>query len=176
MSFDKSSSSYSHNKTGASFGGKPGGYGGKPGFKSQPVAKTPANLPKDYLQNGYKDDANGYEVEYITTIAQNIGSQLADTNSSGNTASSKVRAYFDIVESVHSQFATKKITANSVMISLATLKARVNNVYSKGNASKLFKDFIDKNVDQVIKSPVSELAFNLTGFKLHFEAVLCYMH
>lgn len=165
------------------FGSKPGGYGGYNGGRqggsrpAQPATKTPASLPKDYLKNGYKAaGSDEHDVVYITDMAESIGKQLADVNSTGNTSTSKVRAYFDIVESIHHQLTTKGITDNNAIVSLATLKARVNNSWSKGNASKLFKDFIDKNVDQVIKSPISDLKFNLTGFKLHFEAVVCYMH
>ena len=152
--------------------------GGKPGFKTAPQ-KPPmkaASLPTDYLNTGYLDKDGGYNVDYITDIAENIGKQLSDTTSAGNTATSKVRAYFDIVESTHHQLVSKGINVNQAITTLATLKARVNNSTAKGNSSKLFKDFIDKNVDTVIKSSKDGIITNLTGFKQHFEAVICYMH
>lgn len=158
-------------------GGKPGGYGGSGGYSGDRRTQTPAppaKLPDNYLVSGYYTSDNEYDISYVTDKAESIGVALA--NSVEKTANSKVRAYFDAVEMTHRQLMTNGITAGQARTSLATLKARVSNTEAKGNASKLFKDFITKNVDLVIKSDIKDLAHNLTGFKQHFEAVVCYMH
>ena len=158
------------------FNGKQSSGYSKPGGHRQSVPTKPANLPNGYLAKGYMDSDGEYDIAYIDNMAEAIGKQLANPDSEGNTASSKVRAYFDIVEATHHQFVNKGITDNAVRSQLATLKARAHNAMSKNTASKLFKDFITNNVDLVIKSSKEDLATNLTGFKQHFEAVVCYMH
>lgn len=136
---------------------------------SKPEFKAPT-FPTGYLKNAYLDDSGERDTRYITEYAVHIGKAFS---SDQNTGKSKIRAYFDAVNSIKEAVFNKTMSENTAIIQLAQLKPRVADRVAKGNASKFFADFIDKNIDTVI-SDKAKFKDRLLHFRDHFEAVVCY--
>lgn len=146
-------------------GGRSGSYGGQGGFVSKP-----ATFPNGYLSTAYLDTDGKRDVRYITRFAEDIGKTLGRDN---NTGKSKIRAYFDTVNSINEAFCSGMISQDTAIIRLAQLKPRVADRLAKGNASQFFVDFINKNIDTVIEDE-EFFKERLMQFRDHFEAVVCY--
>lgn len=137
---------------------------------SKPVQ---AFLPNGYLDNGYMDESGYIDIRYITDFAKQIGHDFGNDKRTGV---SKIRSFYDNVTNNLTDCAYGNMPWQSIRNNIAILKARANNRFTKGTASKLFLDFISKNTDVVIKSKTEdEFKSNLRAFKDHFEAVICYM-
>lgn len=136
---------------------------------SKPEFKAPT-FPNGYLKNAYLDDKGERDVRYITEYALSIGKDFSADQSTGK---SKIRAYFDSVNAIKEAVFSQSITENTAIIRLAQLKSRVIDRVAKGNASKFFSDFINKNIDVVISDP-RMFKDRLLHFRDHFEAVVCY--
>lgn len=157
-----------------------GGYGDKPRAKTDNrdnrgnrENRPEATLPSDYLVNGYTDNTGVLDIKYITEYAESIGRDLGNDRKTGV---SKIRSYYDEVISDLTDCTYSDIQWTSVRNRVAMLKARANNRVTKGTASKLFFNFISKNVDTVVRSKTeAEFKENLANFKDHFEAVVCYL-
>ena len=125
-------------------------------------------LPTGYLSNGYFRDDGKCDIRYVGVFAEKIAAELSTDK---ETAKSKIRAYFDEVANIKTEMERKYITEDEAMKRLIKLKSRVANRMSKKTASKLFGQFIGKNVDTVTET---EAGFkkNLNEFVDHFEAVV----
>lgn len=130
-------------------------------------------LPVDYLKNGYTDESGELDIKLLTSQAEHIGKALGDD---GTTSVSKIRSFYDSVTSCLTDITYEDAKWTMVRNNISLLKARANARFEKGTASRLFLDFISKNVDLVTESK-SEDAFrhSLRNFKDHFEAVVCYL-
>ena len=113
---------------------------------------------------------NSINIRYITSFAESIGKSFSEDESTGK---SKIRSYFNTVNSIKEALFTKAISENTAMIQLAQLKSRVVDRMAKGNASKFFSDFINKNIDIVV-SDKALFKDRLLHFRDHFEAVVGY--
>lgn len=152
-----------------------GGYGKGSGVKSTNNQNTGAraSILAGYLDNGYNDADGVMDIKLVTTIAEQIGKSLG---SDGVTGVSKIRSFYDEVTSILTDCTYGNTKWTTSRNKLAMLKARANTRFEKGTASKLFLDFISKNVTLVTKSKdEGEFKSNLRNFKDHFEAVVCYM-
>lgn len=131
------------------------------------------SIPEDYLKNGYKDASGVLDIKLLTTQAEQLGKGLG---SDGKTGVSKIRSFYDEVTSCLTDCTYGDMKWTAVRNKLGLLKARANTRFEKGTASKLFLDFISKNVNTVIEAKTEEeFKENLANFKDHFEAVVCYL-
>lgn len=131
------------------------------------------SIPEDYLKNGYKDASGVLDIKLLTTQAEQLGKGLG---SDGKTGVSKIRGFYDEVIRCLTDCTYGDMKWTAVRNKLGLLKARANIRFEKGTASKLFLDFISKNVNTVIEAKTEEeFKENLANFKDHFEAVVCYL-
>lgn len=147
-------------------------YSNRGGFNprdSRPVINAPT-FPAGYLKDAYLDASGDRDIRYLTSFAESIGKSFGDD---GSTGKSKIRSYYDTVNSIKEALFTKAISENTAMIQLAQLKPRVADRVAKGNASKFFSDFINKNIDTVV-SDKALFKDRLLHFRDHFEAVVGY--
>lgn len=136
-------------------------------------APVRVSIPADYLKNGYKDASGVLDIKLLTTQAEQLGKGLG---SDGKTGVSKIRSFYDEVTSCLTDCTYGDMKWTAVRNKLGLLKARANTRFEKGTASKLFLDFISKNVNTVIEAKTEEeFKENLANFKDHFEAVVCYL-
>lgn len=157
------------------FRGNTGNKGNTQGYTSSNTGAqvVRASIPVDYLKDGYKDTSGVLDIKLLTTQAEQLGKSLG---ADGKTGVSKIRSFYDEVTDCMTDcvYGNKKWT--EVRNKLALLKARANTRFEKGTASKLFLDFISKNMQVVTSSKTeSEFRENLANFKDHFEAVVCYL-
>lgn len=147
-------------------------YGNRSGFNprdSRPVINAPT-FPAGYLKDAYLDEVGDRDIRYITSFAESIGKSLSTDDKTGK---SKIRSYFDTVNSIKEALFNKVISENTAMIQLAQLKHRVIGRVAKETASPFFSDFINKNIDVVV-SDKALFKERLLHFRDHFEAVVCY--
>lgn len=147
-------------------------YNNRGGFNhrdSRPEPKVLA-FPDGYLKNAYLDETGDRDIRYLTSFAVSIGKSFGDDDKTGK---SKIRSYFNSVNAIKEALFAKAINENTAMIQLAQLKSRVVDRVAKGNASKFFSDFINKNIDVVV-SDKALFKDRLMSFRDHFEAVVCY--
>lgn len=131
------------------------------------------SIPEDYLKNGYKDASGVLDIKLLTTQAEQLGKGLG---SDGKTGVSKIRGFYDEVIRCLTDCTYGDMKWTAVRNKLGLLKARANIRFEKGTASKLFLDFISKNVNTVIEAKTEEeFKESLANFKDHFEAVVCYL-
>lgn len=148
-------------------------YNNRGGFSprdSRPVPNAPT-FPAGYLKDAYLDESGDRDLRYLTTFAVSIGKSLSDKDDT--TGKSKIRSYFNSVNSIKEALFTKAISENTAMVQLTQLKNRVVAREAKQTASKFFSDFINKNIDVVI-SDKALFKDRLIGFRDHFEAVVCH--
>lgn len=151
----------------------PGGNTGNRRDDRNNDAPVRVSIPADYLKNGYKDASGVLDIKLLTTQAEQLGKGLG---SDGKTGVSKIRSFYDEVTSCLTDCTYGDIKWTAVRNKLGLLKARANTRFEKGTASKLFLDFISKNVNTVIEAKTEEeFKENLANFKDHFEAVVCYL-
>ena len=132
-----------------------------------------ASIPAGYLENGYNGADGVMDIKLITSIAEQIGKSLGNDSLTGV---SKIRSFYDEVTSILTDCTYGETKWTIARNNLAMLKARANVRFEKGTASKLFLDFISKNVTLVTNSKdETEFKSNLRNFKDHFEAVVCYL-
>lgn len=151
----------------------PGGNTGNRRDDRNNDAPVRVSIPADYLKSGYKDASGVLDIKLLTTQAEQLGKGLG---SDGKTGVSKIRSFYDEVTSYLTDCTYGDIKWTAVRNKLGLLKARANTRFEKGTASKLFLDFISKNVTTVIEAKTEEeFKENLANFKDHFEAVVCYL-
>ena len=147
-------------------------YGNRGGFNPRDSRPEPKVLtfPAGYLKDAYLDETGDRDIRYITSFAESIGKSFSTDDKTGK---SKIRAYFDTVNSIKDALFNKVISENTAMIQLAQLKSRVVGRVAKETASQFFSDFINKNIDIVV-SDKALFKERLLHFRDHFEAVVCY--
>lgn len=157
------------------FRGNTGNKGNTQGYPSSNTGAQAvmASIPVDYLKNGYKDASGVLDIKLLTTQAEQLGKSLG---ADGKTGVSKIRSFYDEVIRCLTDCTYGDMKWTAVRNKLGLLKARANTRFVKGTASKLFLDFISKNVNTVIEAKTEEeFKENLANFKDHFEAVVCYL-
>lgn len=147
-------------------------YSNRGGFNHRDIRNEPKVLtfPDGYLKNAYLDESGDRDIRYLTSFAVSIGKSFGDDDL---TSKSKIRSYFNSVNSIKDALFTKAISENTAMVQLAQLESRVADRVAKRNASKFFSDFINKNIDVVI-SDKALFKDRLLHFRDHFEAVVGY--
>lgn len=126
-------------------------------------------FPDTYLKFGYNKESGEFNPTYLTTLAERIGKELS---MDGTTGKSKIRSYYDQVESLVTRLSSGALTEEQAKKQLTMLAPRVADRFNKGTASVVFKKFIEKNVAYLNKT--ENFKADLYSFKLHFEAVVCY--
>lgn len=126
-------------------------------------------FPETYLKFGYNKESGEFNPTYLTTLAERIGKELSND---GTTGKSKIRSYYDQVESLVTRLSSGALTEEQTKKQLTMLAPRVADRFNKGTASEIFKKFIEKNVAYLNKT--ENFKVDLYSFKLHFEAVVCY--
>ena len=133
------------------------------------VQRDKFEFPETYLKFGYNKESGEFNPTYLTTLAERIGKELS---MDGTTGKSKIRSYYDQVESLVTRLSSGALTEEQAKKQLTMLAPRVADRFNKGTASVVFKKFIEKNVAYLNKT--ENFKADLYSFKLHFEAVVCY--
>lgn len=124
-------------------------------------------LPNQYLVGGYfGDDSKTLKREYVLQFAK----ELANNLSSDRRAIKKtqLRGFYDKVKSARDNYERNYIDLNDALLSICELAPLAQQSVTRGNAPKLFADFIEKNVN-FVKDYES-----LKAFEQHFRAIVCY--
>ena len=135
------------------------------GGDSPPNTPSPP-LPPDYLKNGYFDESGHILRRIFIEDAQDLARNLsADRNTNKISA---VRPFFHILRSLEAQYALHG-DFQKVQEGLWRMIPLANDRLSRNIVTRLFFDFISKNVQEAAKSPQ-----HFNGFLRHFESVIAY--
>lgn len=140
--------------------------------RAQTSSRTEVNrsIPDGYLVNGYfEDNTTVLRSEYVLSYAQNLAQSLASERPS--IKKTQLRGFYDKVKNARDNYERNFITLEDALLNICELASLANNSVNKGNAPKLFKQFIDKNVQYITSNRTYEA---LKAFEQHFRAILCY--
>jgi len=140
-------------------------YRGDTGF--QRGARQPPQLPRGYLQNGYFDSQGNLWPEII----QQWPDEIAQTFRDGRLTTTQLRRFFNQARALEKELKTK--TFERLKEDVATLKPIAAASVGRKTAPDIFKQFIDRNVDLVLRSPDSDAL--VRGFLTHFQSVVAYL-
>ncbi|OIP25735.1 MAG: type III-A CRISPR-associated protein Csm2 [Dehalococcoidia bacterium CG2_30_46_19] len=140
-------------------------YRGDTGF--QRGARQPPQLPRGYLQNGYFDSQGNLWPEII----QQWPDEIAQTFRDGRLTTTQLRRFFNRARALEKELKTK--TFERLKEDVATLKPIAAASVGRKTAPDIFKQFIDRNVDLVLRSSDSDAL--VRGFLTHFQSVVAYL-
>lgn len=126
------------------------------------------SLPDKYLVDGYfSDDSKTLKREYVLSFAKELATSLS---SDKRTAIKKtqLRGFYDKVKGARDNYERNYIDLSDAILSICELAPLAQQSVTRGNAPKLFYDFIKKNVDKVVDYE------SLKAFEQHFRAIVCY--
>jgi len=127
----------------------------------------PARLPQGYLREGYFDAKGNLRPEVITDLAEEAARALG--NARPGMASTQLRRFYN-----KTRFIKQKLDTGTpwdkVVSDIHSLKRDAANAVGKENAPRIFKDFIDVNVQLAVQNKESFIR----GFLQHFESVVAY--
>lgn len=145
-------------------GGPPrGGPGGRPG--GGPGRPPENRLPHDYLREGYFDADGNLRLELVVEQARDIAFNLEKAGLS----TAALRRFFGMARKAESRLDAEGDFA-AVRVDLLALKPFAANAMTRGVVPPLFRDFIDRNVEQ---AALDERSFR-RGFLRHFQYVVAY--
>jgi CRISPR/Cas system CSM-associated protein Csm2 small subunit len=137
--------------------------------QASPQKRSPpqqeGGLPPRYLAAGYFDGRGNPLSEVIIDWPKQIAQQLER----GGLAAAQLRNFFSEARHIEGQLAAGQGFA-AVRPRILKLDAYAANAVKKGNAPKLFYDFIQHNLKW---AATDEKSF-LKGFVPHFESVVAY--
>jgi CRISPR type III-A-associated protein Csm2 len=133
----------------------------------QEQRRPPAGLPPGYLRQGYFDAKGNLRPEVITSLAENVARALGDAHPP--LASTQLRRFY-----TKARFIKQKLDSGipweKVASDIHSLKRDAADSVGKEKAPRIFKDFIDINVDLGAQSKDSFVK----GFLEHFQSVVAY--
>ena len=149
------------------------GYGNKQGNQNRyNQNKESISLPEGYLKEGYFTDVNNKEKrdsKYIVEYAKSIAAALEAEGKGQKNNSSQIRKYYDYGLRVQDKLQSKKNDFTYVEADIAQFVSTVSYAKSRGVVTKLFEEFLVKNVDKI------EDEKDYYAFMKHFEAVIAFM-
>ena len=128
------------------------------------------SIPNGYLVGGYFE--NGTTVlksDYVLNFAQSLAQSLASEKPP--IKKTQLRRFYDKVKNTRDNYERNFISLEDAILNICELAPLANNSMNKGNAPKLFLQFIDKNVQYIRTNRTYEA---LKAFEQHFRAILCY--
>lgn len=150
-------------------GADPARAGGRGGGASRPRdaggQRRPGQLPDGYLRGGYFDDDGHLRPELIVEQARQIAEDLAQAG----LTTAALRRFFGMTRKVESRLDADQSFA-AVRGDLLALKPFAANAQTREVIPSLFRDFIDRNVEQAVRG---EREFR-KGFLPHFQYVVAY--
>lgn len=124
-------------------------------------------LPDRYLVGGYfEDGTTTVKREYILQFARELATKLSSDRQA--IKKTQLRKFYDKVKAARDDHERNFIELSDALISICELSPLANQAVTRGNAPKLFSEFIDKNV-LYVKDYES-----LKAFEQHFRAIVCY--
>jgi CRISPR type III-A-associated protein Csm2 len=144
--------------------------GGVPGSAGESGGSA-TGLPVDYLKKGYFDGDGNIFPELVTGAGEEVARRLGV----GGVTSTQLRRFYSKAKTAEQRLDAGEPFA-SVVASILELKQHAANAVGKAQGRdeeaglRLFKDVIDRNVDQAVRS---EKAFR-KGFLIHFQGVVAY--
>lgn len=127
-----------------------------------------SNLPEKYLVGGYfESDSKTLKREYVLQFAKELATNLS---SDRRTAIKKtqLRGFYDKVKGARDNYERNFISLEDALLSVCELAPLAQQSVTRGNAPKLFADFIEKNVNYVKDYE------SIKAFEQHFRAIVCY--
>lgn len=148
--------------------------GGKKGYSSENGYQK-GQLPEGYLSDGYYKIVDGekalrpeYIVEYSKEIADNL-SKKEEWDGKSQNKRSQIRKFYEYVLGIQELLQRKNNNFQVIEAELQRLIPFVNYARSRSTVSKLFKNFIEKNI-RAVHNPE-----DLKAFAKHFESIVAYL-
>lgn len=143
---------------------------GKKNAVNVKFVKKGISLPIEYeeeILEGYFNDKDCLKETLIIKYPKLLAEQLSrDTKINKPT---QIRKYYDYCKNLEGILKIKN-DFNCILADLYQLVPLTNNALNKGNISTSFKDFLELNINQAVKS---ERNF-IEGFLPHFQSVIGY--
>jgi CxxC-x17-CxxC domain-containing protein len=151
-------------------GADPSRAGGRAPASSRPHGATPprraaSGLPEGYLRGGYFDDDGHLRPELIVEQARAISEDLAQAG----LTTAALRRFFGMARKVESRLDAEPDFA-AVRGDLLALKPFAANAQTREVIPSLFREFVDRNVEQAVSG---EREFR-RGFLPHFQYVVAW--
>lgn len=124
-------------------------------------------LPNKYLFGGYYvDNSKTLKREYVLQYAKDLAYNLSSDRRA--IKKTQLRGFYEKVKSARDNYERNYITLEDALLSIYELAPLSQQSVTRGNAPRLFADFIEKNVEYVKDYE------SLKAFEQHFRAILCY--
>lgn len=136
-------------------------------FRFQREAMPPPQLPRGYLQNGYFDAKGNLWPEII----QQWPDEIARIFKNNNLTSNQLRRFFNRARALEQELKTK--TFERLKEDIAVLKPIAAASVGRKTAPEIFKQFMDRNIELVIRSSISDTFTR--GFLTHFQSIVAYL-
>jgi len=136
-------------------------------YRFQRGARQPPQLPSGYLQKGYFDSQGNLWPEVIHQWPDEIAQTFRD----GRLTTTQLRRFFNRARALEKELKTK--TFERLKEDVATLKPIAAASVGRKTAPDIFKQFIYRNVDLVLRSSDSDAL--VRGFLTHFQSVVAYL-
>lgn len=124
-------------------------------------------LPNQYLVGGYfSEDTKTLKREYVLQFAKDLAINLSSDRRA--IKKTQLRGFYDKVKGARDNYERNYISLDDAILSICELAPLAQQSVSRGNAPRLFSDFIDKNVKYINDYE------SLKAFEQHFRAIVCY--
>lgn len=124
-------------------------------------------LPNQYLVGGYfSEDTKTLKREYVLQFAKDLAINLSSDRRA--IKKTQLRGFYDKVKGARDNYERNYISLDDAILSVCELVPLAQQSVSRGNAPRLFSDFIDKNVKYINDYE------SLKAFEQHFRAIVCY--
>lgn len=124
-------------------------------------------LPNQYLVGGYfSEDTKTLKREYVLQFAKDLAINLSSDRRA--IKKTQLRGFYDKVKGARDNYERNYISLDDAILSVCELAPLAQQSVSRGNAPRLFSDFIDKNVKYINDYE------SLKAFEQHFRAIVCY--
>ena len=154
---------------------QPSGYRGGQGPPQRTVAfqrapELPSRLPESYLKKGYFDVQGNLLPELVTgeQILQ-VTRAIGQKQGQAELKTAQLRRFYGKAKSIEQKLDSGH-SFDSLRPELLTMQALAANTVARGNASDIFKDFIDGNIALASK----DKDHFRKGFLVHFQSVVAY--
>lgn len=137
------------------------------GAQFQREARQPPQLPRGYLERGYFNSNDNLWPELIVQWPQEIARIFKNQGLTSN----QLRRFFNRARALEKELGAK--TFDRLKEDIQTLKPIAAASVGRKTAPEIFKQFIDKNVDLLIRT--SDPASFTRGFLTHFQSVVAYL-
>ena len=145
--------------------------GERQNYNNRTPEYIPIRLPEGYLAGGYYQDSDKQKLkkEYICDFAKDIAKILEKDGGREANKRTQIRKFYEYLLRVNQKMNMKNYDLSYIEADLAKLSPYVQYAGSRKVVSKVFVEFIEKNV-AAIKGEE-----DLKAFVSHFESLIAYM-